>query len=281
MAILRVDTGMKRFKHEHGTRNPIIAQEEQAILLAVERALASSSNSQTIGRNGELPFLKFLQRYLPFTLRAVSGHFITPSGKLSPQLDVIVVDARYPLLAENDDGSALVMLHSVIRIYEIKTNLKIKDMHAALAAAKTVKTLSREVAEFGDIDGFGFPQYVLCAYHSAVRLESLKQVYFADVDVDRVHMDAVILRYHPSDRPGADDALGGELHVEPPFSDDPACRGPLPAGGYPVSRPMHTPLSDLYYSLVQDSYYVLGERRFSFDALGAHFNEYMNWSTAL
>lgn len=272
---------MKRFKHEHGTRNPIIAQEEQAILLAVERALASSSNSQTIGRNGELPFLKFLQRYLPFTLRAVSGHFITPSGKLSPQLDVIVVDARYPLLAENDDGSALVMLHSVIRIYEIKTNLKIKDMHAALAAAKTVKTLSREVAEFGDIDGFGFPQYVLCAYHSAVRLESLKQVYFADVDVDRVHMDAVILRYHPSDRPGADDALGGELHVEPPFSDDPACRGPLPAGGYPVSRPMHTPLSDLYYSLVQDSYYVLGERRFSFDALGAHFNEYMNWSTAL
>jgi len=119
---------MQRFKHEHGTRNPIIAQEEQAILLAVERALASSSNSPTIGRNGELPFLKFRKRYLPFTLRAVSGHFIPPSGKLSPQLDVVVFDARYPLLAENDDGSALVRLHSVIRIYEIKTNLKIKGL---------------------------------------------------------------------------------------------------------------------------------------------------------
>lgn len=272
---------MKRFKHEHGTRNPIIAQEEQAILLAVERALASSSNSQTIGRNGELPFLKFLQRYLPFTLRAVSGHFITPSGKISPQLDVIVIDARYPLLAENEDGSALVMLHSVIRTYEIKTNLKIKDMQAALAAAKIVETLSREVPEFGNIDGFGFPQSVLFAYHSAARLESLKQAYFADVDGGRVHMDAIILRYHLSDRPGADDAPGGELHVEPPFSDDIACQGPLLGGGYPASRPMHTPLSDLYYSLVQDSYYVLGERQFSFDALGAHFNEYMNWSTAL
>jgi len=33
---------MKSFKHEHGTCNPILAQEEQAILLDVDRALASS-----------------------------------------------------------------------------------------------------------------------------------------------------------------------------------------------------------------------------------------------
>lgn len=97
----------------------------------------------------------FLNEYLPFTLRAMSGHFITLSGELSPQIDVIVIDPRYPLLAKNDDGSVLMMLHSVIRIYEIKTNLKIKAMYAALATAKTVKKLSREVAELGDINGFG------------------------------------------------------------------------------------------------------------------------------
>jgi uncharacterized protein DUF6602 len=60
----------------------------------VKHALASSPNSQTIGRNGELPFLHFLQRYLPATPRATSGHFVTPSGSISPQIDVIVADAK-------------------------------------------------------------------------------------------------------------------------------------------------------------------------------------------
>ena len=103
---ISVNSPMKSFKHVHGAKNGIIAQEEIALLSAVERALASSTNAQIIGRNGEIPFLQFLQAYLPNTLRATTGHFISPTGAVSPQLDVIVVDARYPLLSVNPDGSA-------------------------------------------------------------------------------------------------------------------------------------------------------------------------------
>lgn len=270
---------MKSFKHEHGTRNPILAQEEHAILLTVEKALASSPNSQTIGRNGELPFLRFLQRYLPQTLKAVSGHFITPAGVVSPQLDVIIVDARYPLLAENADGSALVMLHSVLRTFEIKTNLKTKDIQKSLQAAKQVELLAKEVPEFGYIDSFSYPQSLLVAYNCAHRLSSLEKALFSDIDAERVHMDAILLRYHAADQVSRE-AVGGELHLEPSFPGEEGGEGPLAGGYFPMSRPSHTPLSDLYYSLVQDSYYTLGDRNFSFHEIGAHFNDYMNWSTA-
>lgn len=271
---------MKSFKHQHGTRNPIIAQEEDAILLAVARALASSPNSQTIGRNGELPFLQFLQRYLPPSLKAVSGHFITPFGNISPQLDIIIIDARYPLLAENADGSTLVMLHSVIRIFEIKTNATTKDIQKSLKAAKTIELLAREVKEFGAADSFSSPQSILLAYNCVHRLSSLEKAFFANVNLERVHMDAIFLRYHSVDRT-AKGVVGGELHLEPSFSQEGHGQGPLPGGYFAISRSSHTPLSDLYYSLVQDSYYTLGDRDFSFYDIGAHFNEYMNWSTAI
>jgi hypothetical protein len=93
-------------------------------------------------------------------------------------------------------------------------------------------------------------------------------------------MDAIFLRYHSEDQI-EEEAVGGQLHLEPPFPDHKNGKGPLPGGYFPDSRSSHTPLSDLYYSLVQHSYYTLGDRNFSFHDIGAHFNEYMNWSTAI
>lgn len=117
-----------KYKHIHGTTNQIIQQEEKAILLAVDRALSSSSNSQIVGKNGELPILDFLNRYLPPTFKVASGHFITPKGNLSPQLDIMVMDSRYPLLSQNLDGSVLAMLHSIIYAIEVKTNITSSDV---------------------------------------------------------------------------------------------------------------------------------------------------------
>lgn len=272
---------MKSYKHQHGTKNPIIAQEEEAILLAAERALASTPNSQTIGRNGELPFLSFLQRYLPNTLRAVSGHFITPSGAISPQIDVIVVDARYPLLAQNIDGSALVMHHSVVSAIEIKTNLVTKDIKKSLAAASTVRALNEEIDEFrDDSDSCSGPGLLLMAYNCRNRLQSLESTYFALADPLNSYLDVSILRYHPSDREILAGALGGLLHLEPPFPEEKDGLGPLKDGYWPISSPSLTPLSDFYYRLVQDSYYTLACRDYDFREIGIQFNEYMSWSTA-
>ena len=105
----------RNVKHHHGAVNPIIQQEEKMMIATVDKALATSGNAQIIGRNGELPLIQFLNRHLPYTIRAHTGHFVAPDGSLSPQLDVVLVDARYPLLAQNADGSVLVMLHSVLK----------------------------------------------------------------------------------------------------------------------------------------------------------------------
>lgn len=269
---------MKNFKHAHGTRNPIMAQEEEAILLNVERALASSPNAQTIGRNGELPFLLFLQRYLPSTLKATTGHFIAPSGIISPQLDVIVADSRYPLLSENADGSALVMLHSVVHVFEIKTNVTTNDIKKTLGNAAKIMALASEVEEFKQIDSWTSFHATLLAYNCAQRLGSLEDTFFSNSAPSRAHIDAVLLRYHPNDSTSTG-GIGGLLHLEPPFPEE-GGSGPLDGGYFPLSIPSHTPLSDLYYRLVQDSYYIIGERDYSFTEIGTQFNDYMNWATA-
>ena len=267
---------MKSFKHAHGTRNPIMAQEEAAILLSVERALASSPNAQTIGRNGEIPFLEFLQRYLPSTLKATTGHFITPSGAISPQIDVIVVDSRYPLLSENADGSALVMLHSVVHVFEIKTNITTKDIKKSLNNTRKTLALAREVEGYGTDSWSSFRAWLL-AYNCAQRLGSLEDAFFSNSDPEHAYLVAIFLRYHPSDRTSTA-SVGGALHLEPPFPEENGAR-PQEGGYLPLSIPSHTPLSDLYYSLVQDSYYIIGERNYSFTDIGAQFNDYMNWAT--
>jgi hypothetical protein len=269
---------MKTYKHFHGTPNQIMAQEESSILLCVERALVSSSNSQTIGRNGELPFISFLQRYLPTTLRAVSGHFITPNGDISPQLDAIVFDARYPLLSENIDGSALLMLNSVVHIYELKTNLTTRDIRKSIENSKKIMALIQQVKEFERPDGWGAPRQTLLAYRTEQRLETLESAFFGASSPEVSPMDGVVLRCLSSDA-AIIGGVGGTLHLEPPFPEENG-RGPRPDGYFPVFIPSHTPLSDLYYALVQNAYYTLGERDYSFHDIGSHFNDYMSWATA-
>ena len=45
---------IKNIKHRHGTPNPSLIKEENLMIAMVEKALLSTSNSQVIGRNGNL-----------------------------------------------------------------------------------------------------------------------------------------------------------------------------------------------------------------------------------
>jgi len=47
-----------------------------------------------------------------------------------------------------------------------------------------------------------------------------------------------------------------------------------------TTRSSYTPLSDIYYRLVQNGYYILGSRNFGFNDIGMLIMEYMSWSTA-
>lgn len=269
---------MKTFKHEHGTPNKIILQEEKSILLAVEKALASTTNSQIIGRNGELPLLTFLNRYLPNTLKAVTGHFITPSGKMSSQIDIIVIDSRYPLLSQNEDGSVLVMLHSVLWTIEIKTNLRSSDIAKAWNNAIDIMELAREIELYGDRESFASIQTNLIAYKSAQKLDTIQKAYELNAKPLLSGLDIYLLRFPKNEMPDNME-IGGMLHMEPPFENEEEV-GPID-GYWPCFGDHHTPLSDFYYRLIQDCYYTLGDRDFSFSDIGAHLIQYMSWSTVL
>lgn len=67
--------GIKNIKHEHGAPNPVLIKEEEVMIAKVEKALASTSNPQIIGRNGEVPLIDFFNRHLPYTLSCSNGSF--------------------------------------------------------------------------------------------------------------------------------------------------------------------------------------------------------------
>lgn len=262
-------------------------QEEKSILLAVDRALASSSNSQVIGRNGELPLLDFLNRYLPTTFRAVSGHFMTPNGNISPQIDVMVIDSRYPLLAENLDGSVLAMLHSLIQTIEVKTNLTASDIAKISKDTKKIRELINEVDAFSGDNNFSAPITKVFAYRIKNKLETIEHSFREYCEPTAFHYDLIILRLPEQDFRNKE--IGCELHYEQLSRDDiskmkeqyEVSEEHFKDGFFFGTRASYTPLSDTYYSLVQDGYYMLGNRDFGFDELGEHIMDYMNWSTAL
>lgn len=266
-------------KHNHGTPNPIMLQEEKAILLTVDRALESTTNSQIIGRNGELPLIHFLNRYLPYTMRAVSGHFIPPSGRLSPQIDVLILDARYPLLSENADGTVLAMLHSVLCTIEVKTRLTSRDIEKTWHNSIKIMELASEVEGYGYPDGWGAIWTEMIAYRCSHRIGVLEKQYVKVGEPQKTGLDIYILRFLEKDQPALKE-IGGELHFEPLFDDN--INDPKTVQGFlPTCRSSFTPLSDFYYNLVQTAYYTLGAREFSFTDIGSHFIKYMSWSTYL
>lgn len=259
---------MNKFKNEHGKPNNIILQEEHSLLNSVDKILNSTSNSQVIGRNGELLLLSFLNRYLPNTLRAVTGHFITPSGKLSPQLDIMILDSRYPLLSENEDGSVLAMLHSLITTIEVKTNLTSKDIKKSWNDSRIIMELSKEILEYGDINSFSSIKTQLVAYKCKNHINTVNKHFMENAQPLKSNLDISILRILNSDD-------GVLLHFEPinDFENE-------SIDGYlPLCIPQYTPLSDFYYSLIQNSYYTLGNRDFDFNIIGEHFMDYMSWTT--
>lgn len=254
----------------------IFKQEEKAILLSVDKAKASSNNSQIIGRNGEKPLLDFLNNYLPPTLKAVTGHFITKDSIKSPQIDILIIDSRYPLLGHNNDGTVLVMAHSVLRIIEIKTNLTSKDISKTAENFAKTKSLINEIWP-GEDYSFNKPTFELIAYRINVKEQTIGNAYFEYCEPVKNHFAVTILRKPQSEDFGLQLCFHPTSHYDD-FNETEHLE--YMKGEYlygPIEQ--RTPLSDLYYSLIQDCYYALADREYGFNEIGNHFNDYINWST--
>lgn len=255
---------MAKFKKQkHGHVNPIINQEEISLIAQVDRAESSTTNSQILGRNGEKGIISFLSRYLPNCFQTVGGHFVTPSGTLSPEIDVLILDARYPLLSKNEDGTVIAMSHSVIAAIEVKRSLNKTEILNIKKNGRQIAKLSDEIFNPKKMQG-GIIQATL-AYRSINRLDTIAKHFFSDYQEQPPTNDIHLLRVHDSEQCGDEGPLGAFIWLD--------------GRTYPSSITTLAPLSDFYYRLVQDMYYNLSFRNADFHDIAGHMSGYIKWGT--
>jgi hypothetical protein len=186
----------------------------------------------------------------------------------------MILDSRYPLLSENSDGSVLAMLHSVVGTIECKTNITTADVKKLWADASIISTLASEVEGYakgwGSVFQFGF------AYRSQQRLDTLADRFFDLGTPDKGFVDLFLLRLPVKDQE-RQEKVGAFLHFE---GTSDSKEGDVEEFTPTLMR-MFTPLSDLYYMVVQNSYYTLGSRDWSFSDIGEHVMDYLSWSSCL
>lgn len=227
------------------------------------------------GHHGELLLLNFLNKYLPASLKAVTGYFITPSENLSPQIDILIVDPRYPFLSFNLDGTILAPLHSVLQTIEVKTSLTGRSIQKLRELNEKVVILSLELFDAYEWEsvrpsGFGF--------RSNVRFPALHRHFFdAKPGVPLLsHLD--VLRLHERDVETGCDFLGAFLWHEGGWPESSSDRKEMRFKNATIKT--KSPLSDFYFRLVQDSLYTLSRRNYSLNDIGRHMCEYMTYGTA-
>lgn len=256
----------------------IFKEEEKQLLSSVDKAKASSNNGQIIGRNGELPLLEFLNNYLPPNLKAVSGHFLTPESTKSPQIDVLIIDARYPLLGYNDDGSVLTMAHSVLKVIEIKTNLKTGELKKTASSFFKTRTLLEKIWE-GENNVKSRPLFELFAYRIGVKESTIFDSYYVICKPIDKKFDVTILRSNQKINSGATISSRRipdfifERSIDPNYKIEDFKEIDKYSCDLIYKR---TPLADFYYSLIMDSYKILSSRNLSLSEISDHFPLYLN-----
>lgn len=254
-------------KQRHGYKNEVILEEENTLLALRQKALSSTTNSQILGRNGEIGIRDFLTRYLPSCFGVVSGHFVTAKGVLSPEIDILIVDSRFPYVSQNIDGSAIVMIDSVLATIEVKLSLGKREIQKIRSnSIKLHKLSSAHIHKSSTKHGAGFAQYSV-AYKASLGFQTIADHFFKNYKkIEDPATDLYILRLTEKDQIYEKEGeIGANLWLE--GSEDPSAVTTL------------SPLSDFYYRLIQNAYYTEAKRKIDHLELGKIMCDYMSWGT--
>lgn len=93
----------------------------------------------------------------------------------------------------------------------------------------------------------------------------IKYFYFNDHKVNDPPTDLFVMRSHKSALQTGEIMLGADFWLE--------------TSRYPAMITTKAALSDFYYTLLQNSYYKLDDRKDNFANIGQQMNEYMVWGT--
>ena len=102
---------------------------------------SAAADPGTAGDEGEENWAQLLREWLPPTYRVVTkGQLIDESGRLSPQVDVIVLKPSYPSALHHKKKY---FIAGVAAVFECKLTLKKGDIAKSIETAAAIKRLSR------------------------------------------------------------------------------------------------------------------------------------------
>ncbi|KXX70403.1 DUF6602 domain-containing protein [Flammeovirga sp. SJP92] len=141
--------------------NRIISQSED---------ISALSHNPSIGSVRESFLIEFFRELIPDSVSIKSGFITDASGKISPQLDFIVVkNSSIPFFEMKDDIS-VIPIESVLLIAEIKSTLTTTDLEQIKSQVSVITSMNL-TGEIGK-ENFIVPNIIL-AYDTNIKSETL------------------------------------------------------------------------------------------------------------
>lgn len=160
------------------------------------------SHRSTIGAAREFLVNRILRSILPSTIKVGHGQILDASDSLSPEIDVVVYDARFPLIRVSDTSSVF-LAESVVATIEVKSVLdraSLKDAldHVASCAPRIILAdpddFEREAQRIAESEGrielriarkyladqLG-PRHYLFSFNSSLPVEAVTEVLITHV----------------------------------------------------------------------------------------------------
>lgn len=244
----------------------VMIKEEESVIASAEKSVFGSGNPSIHGANGEQILLQFLDKYVPGCFRFTSGHALRADGEMSPQIDLMLVDSRFPPLSVHNDGTTLEMMEAVLSVVSVKKQLNKGEFDEQERYALKCAAFFAGAVENGKLVRNKYPPvFYVIVYHSKM-LEERVVAHMETVEVLSNQMFTIFcLRMPEKDRkrglgPGAIfryDGIGKDVSLFSIFST--------------------APLSDFYFMMIQDAYYSMDEHYPKFKALGILLMKYYTW----
>lgn len=127
-----------------GEQNPSFFQKEEELIAKLRQISHSSESPQQIGKAVEDFIASFLKELLPVGFRVETRcRVIDKKGNYSREIDLAIVNGKFPKLFSTTDGSSLLMFESIELVFELKRSLdsnEISDIFAKAYDWKKFKT---------------------------------------------------------------------------------------------------------------------------------------------
>jgi hypothetical protein len=256
--------------------DPVIQAEEEIMLTKVDRGLSAEQMGYGIGESGLTPLRDFLNDHLPPTLAAVTGYITTPDDRVTSEPAVLIVDPRYPILKEDLDGFATVMLHSLIAIVVVRSLVTAEAIQNIWDHANEASLLIAGIDD--EVGGDGKAALIAgFAYRSALSEKDLEEAYRRAAGSDPFWFWLTVLCLSEKEQ-SRDIRRGFELRTGPEirYEND---RAEARDSTSFVSR--RASLSDFWHHLIVAVNKTFLTRNLEEHETEEHFSHYASWSSFL